>query len=1082
MFVSRVTLAITSRMKEEVEELNDAVNLERLPRAFKAQYDHVDSPHCLENTRAGVLQEIQGWIDNKDAKGQMFWLSGEVGTGKTTIALTVAQILASNDKILSASFFCSSRLSAAERDMDMIFPTLAYLLAEHDRRFRLRFFEVVKSREFRGALLYEQLKRLIIDPLLSIQAEGRSQRPTFFVIDALDECDDRTTPKRILQALHQCIPLIPSLKVFISGRPIPSFEQTYKRDCDEVLYLHDVEPHIRNSDIRVFISNQLRQAAEIRKLPDSWPSSDYIEKLVKMAGGLFIFASTVCMYIQNYRGDPEYCLREVVDLSARPGGWRRVLDGLYKQVLRDAANELVDSRRALCRTVLGTIILLQTPLTIEDLCELRGLRAGDLRGLLMDFRPVLIVPERGDQPILAIHTSFRDFLMDQTRAPPECYICPERLHKEILVRLLGCMQALKPDICDIGRYKFDAEVQNLALRPAETISGLLAYACRHWADHLALVQYDAKQDSDLLQALDQFCGTKLLNWIETLSLLGDLRTCVSSLNKARAWHSKTVGTKLDYKDVMDDAYRAVLEFYPAVKECPAQTYFSFLLFSPTESLLRKLYPETISGGVHVLHGAERVWSRCLRTIDVPHEVHAVSISPNSEQILSRSYEGTLNLWDGPTGELKLRLGDEGDSGEKSHFAGFLSDQKLFGEMGRRWDQTMYVWCAETGLVERTVSHSAPSDYDDDIWLSRLELRRLISRSSNSMLCWPAILDLNIGEVKCELRDSELYSPETSTLSPDGKYAAIGTKYRGVIVWNAVTGDIHGIFTGPTGWVLSVSFSPDSQLVAASDNIIRVWEVASGNLITSLRGHAAQVNTVRFSLDGQYIVSGSNDKTIKFWRFERQQDFEPYAGGHSEWIECIDYAEDGSLVATGSWDGTILLWDPKTGLPRAPLGRSGCAVRQVYFVGQGQSLISMSTPHGGFTYVWDKWDLVSGTPQSLFRTSRRLRGLVPTMPLELGNHSNPREQPGMIYLEEVTMETSGNSEGSVEGRVARTHPIPIQQSRANTSEFRLHEGWVLNPQGRPLCWVPPVYRGKYAVHGRVMALGGGNGKVLFLGFD
>jgi WD40 repeat protein len=45
----------------------------------------------------------------------------------------------------------------------------------------------------------------------------------------------------------------------------------------------------------------------------------------------------------------------------------------------------------------------------------------------------------------------------------------------------------------------------------------------------------------------------------------------------------------------------------------------------------------------------------------------------------------------------------------------------------------------------------------------------------------------------------------------------------------------------------------------------VWDVESGDtLFGPFRGHTKKVNSVTFSPNGKYIVSGSDDKTIRVW--------------------------------------------------------------------------------------------------------------------------------------------------------------------------------------------------------------------------
>ncbi|KAF3096114.1 hypothetical protein TWF102_006742 [Orbilia oligospora] len=63
-------------------------------------------PMCLNHTRENLLRVITDWatISDTQATKQIFWLSGGAGTGKSTIARTVAMFLKDED-LFGGSFF-----------------------------------------------------------------------------------------------------------------------------------------------------------------------------------------------------------------------------------------------------------------------------------------------------------------------------------------------------------------------------------------------------------------------------------------------------------------------------------------------------------------------------------------------------------------------------------------------------------------------------------------------------------------------------------------------------------------------------------------------------------------------------------------------------------------------------------------------------------------------------------------------------------------------------------------------------------------------------------------------------------------
>ena len=87
-------------------ELDQKIDFAKLPIAKGASFNsHMDEHNakCLENTRVELQRHIAEWARNKNGK-PIFWLNGMAGTGKSTIARTVAQKFADNGQ-LGASFF-----------------------------------------------------------------------------------------------------------------------------------------------------------------------------------------------------------------------------------------------------------------------------------------------------------------------------------------------------------------------------------------------------------------------------------------------------------------------------------------------------------------------------------------------------------------------------------------------------------------------------------------------------------------------------------------------------------------------------------------------------------------------------------------------------------------------------------------------------------------------------------------------------------------------------------------------------------------------------------------------------------------
>src|SRR5438552_1705370 len=79
-------------------------------------------------------------------------------------------------------------------------------------------------------------------------------------------------------------------------------------------------------------------------------------------------------------------------------------------------------------------------------------------------------------------------------------------------------------------------------------------------------------------------------------------------------------------------------------------------------------------------------------------------------------------------------------------------------------------------------------------------------------------------------------------------------------------NLWAVLEGHEGSVWSVTFSPDSRMVASgsADHKIKVWEVITGKLRATLLGHTSWVRSVAFCNFGQVLASCGQDCTIKLW--------------------------------------------------------------------------------------------------------------------------------------------------------------------------------------------------------------------------
>ncbi len=79
----------------------------------------------------------------------------------------------------------------------------------------------------------------------------------------------------------------------------------------------------------------------------------------------------------------------------------------------------------------------------------------------------------------------------------------------------------------------------------------------------------------------------------------------------------------------------------------------------------------------------------------------------------------------------------------------------------------------------------------------------------------------------------------------------------------------------------------------------------------LEGHSKMINSVDISPDGKYALSGSGEKTIRYWDLATGKTINTLVG-HEHRVDTVVFSPDGKHALSGSLDGTFKYWDLKTG--------------------------------------------------------------------------------------------------------------------------------------------------------------------------
>ena len=441
------------------------------------------------------------------------------GTGKSTIARTISREYFERGH-LGASFFFS-RGGGDVGHAGKFFTTIASQLAKRSPSLKISICKAVaKNSDIQNQSLRDQWRQLILHPLLLLP-EHPSPSSYLLVVDALDECEGENNIRTILQLLAEASSTTVPLRIFLTSRPeivirhgfyqIPEAEH---RD----FVLHNISPSIIDRDIWIFLEYNLRLIGQERYPESSWPGEQAIKRLVQNASGLFIWAATACRFVREGKRFAAKRLTIILESSGSTvTAPEKHLNDIYITVLQhsisaDYTDEEKEDQYGMLRHILGSLVVLFSPLSTDSLGKMLDVTTGEINQTLEDLYAILDIP-KDTGPLRLHHPSFRDFLLNKERCrDANFWVDEKQAHQTLATNCIRLMSNyLKQDICDVGDPGTHAtEVES---RVEQCLSPEVQYACLYWVQHLQN-SGDQLHDDDQVH---QFLQVHLLHWLEALS-------------------------------------------------------------------------------------------------------------------------------------------------------------------------------------------------------------------------------------------------------------------------------------------------------------------------------------------------------------------------------------------------------------------------------------------------------------------------------------------------------------------------------------------------------------------------------------
>jgi hypothetical protein len=350
--------------------VTDENSLESLPRLKVPDYDRRDDR--FQASREKEIKVILDWIEGSDGM-RFFWINGAAGLGKSTLARRLLYYIKGLGILATFAYFSLSDTT----DPKELVRRMARELSSLHPGCRPAVARAISECSGEHQTLDEYLTHFLVNPVDSLAYGGS----LVIILDALDEWVHRV---RFLEALRHLKPTL-SVKFVMTSRPLEDIASSVK----DAAILYNLTP-VSDPVCRKYFQERFNHPAWKGPRPDD----KKLDKLVELAGGLLIWAATVCTVVSTtHPGKSRLNILDEILSSSLILGHEKKMEELYGGALdRIFPSEYKESCLMLFRSM--AVLKEDLPLSefarlvdmttefVQEICQ--GLRALQTRGEFHD--------------------------------------------------------------------------------------------------------------------------------------------------------------------------------------------------------------------------------------------------------------------------------------------------------------------------------------------------------------------------------------------------------------------------------------------------------------------------------------------------------------------------------------------------------------------------------------------------------------------------------------------------------------------------------------------------------------------------
>ncbi|KAJ5817200.1 WD40 repeat-like protein [Penicillium robsamsonii] len=873
--------------------------------------------------------EIIQWLKGaNDIHSNILWLYGNPGTGKSTMAITLAEEIPKqqdfvNDDRILAYFFCDSA-HETRRTVTAILRGLLYQFQKQRPHFLEHF--LAKFSE-RGESIFDSFDALwsIFTQIIDDKLTGHK----YCVIDALDECDDnsqhifltqldhyyRETPKEHENKLH----------ILITSRPYPEIYEHLRffRHKDLSQY------HQRKQDIKQMISEKVQNLKQKKTYTKSI-EQEVTRILLDKAEGTFLWIGIACQELSKIRS------RDAVKtLQNLPRG----LDSLYRELLNNAIQQNRDEEGKI-NEILHFVAVAQTTMTVSMLSQAcRSYEDEPDEERITFFREdiemcrLMVIIEGNFVRLL--HKSVKDFLLKM-----ECEGLTQNLKAHATLSYRCISYLIK---CDLNGEAAD--------------QGFLDYAVEFWPEHAHL----ANTEFSILDEHRVFYENSSSQWdrwnesYEKLIWLedSDLDTASFTIFHAAAeWDvealariglemlgNKTMGSRsVKYDDWEFQGSREGTPLRIAARR--GNTKIMDMLLARADKTM-EIHTGVISEAViNVASGAgilqllsdhagcsieitESILELAAQNRRCGYEIFKIILSQYGDSIRPRISESVMKL-----AAANPMLGSKLVELIAERFPGILNTLTTLGvfesaifndQQNLKVVSSLLTHTSELMVPEQIVETAIRTRHSTrDITLllfshadraSVLTERLILTAASHStQLCQDLIKitleDATASQIPTELEHLIVRWCDVKLINLFLRVMDSRIAISKSMIEAARDEDVKKILEARMDTQCQ---STKLSTLAAEDHTVPSFHRYFIRQIGVLKDHTDEVFSSAFSPDGSKFASGGRDKVVRVYRCMGFMSLGQLIG-HEHFITCLGWSPDSKKLVSGSSDGSIRIWD------------------------------------------------------------------------------------------------------------------------------------------------------------------------------